>query len=497
MKNRVFRALCALVLVCFLVVSWSPIRAMAMMPVVGWDGLAWNLADIIASGAIGIGLCPGSVPDDWNQMISDAKQACQEAFGLTGDLFKIYSFFNGSGYTYYAKADFAEWLRSWLFASDYLHYDYPITRSGTVLTLADGKTLEVLQDCYHVEFVSPTSGSSNVTLYEWVFSVPNSNLTYYLDGSDTVSQGVSVAASDTPRYRVYQGASRTVSATVGAAYPSIGYKNVDYTENFTWRVVRCFTNGMLGKKAISTVDISLGNIASPDKLLSDAYPEWVQNSVYIPAEVAGTEEDVLALPLGLGQTLTETQSLTQEQVWAGESTLKVDIQEALEGTVSGIAWADFTAWFGQKLEWIPKYILEGITALFVPKADFLEAKVAGLKARFPFIDGIIGLGEFVSESLSYDAGPPVLYVDFGPATIDTFGHRKYLLTNFSWYAPYKSTVDALMSSILWAFYGWRIFVRLPSIIGGEGGQVINVAFHSASARNAQEAERDRKKHKGG
>lgn len=472
MKHKVFRALCALLLVCVLLVSWSPIRARAMMPVVGWDSFAWNLADIISSGAIGIGTSPGSVPDDWNNMIEDAKQACQDFFGFVGDTMKIYRFFDGSSYTLYAKADFVEWLRAFLWDSGTFAY-------GTSFydDLTDGQRSSYLSGCNEPHAVCWVSGG--------ILHVASSAVALSVrDVSNDASGWYAVVRKDGGAFYHQQ------IDTDGSSWPTETTSRVRiYSSSWAW----------IGtddeKEIVSSFD--LGYVAPLEVPISEGYPEWVQNSVYIPAEVAGMEEEVLALPLGLGQTLDETQGLNQEQIWAGESTLEVEIDEALEGTVSGTTWADFTTWFGQKLEWIPKYILEGITAIFVPRADFLEAKVADLKARFPFIDGIIGLGEFVSESLSYDAGPPVLYVDFGPATTDTFGHRKYLLTDFSWYAPYKPTVDALMSSILWAFYGWRIFVRLPSIIGGEGGQVINVAFHSASARNVQEAERDRKKHKGG
>ena len=125
MKHKLLRGLVALVLVCVLVVNMSPIRARAMMPVVGWDSFAWNLADIIASGAIGIGTSPGSVPDDWNNMIEDAKQACQDFFGFVGDTMKIYRFFDGSSYKLYAKADFVEWLREWMWVDGIVSYSAP------------------------------------------------------------------------------------------------------------------------------------------------------------------------------------------------------------------------------------------------------------------------------------------------------------------------------------------------------------------------------------
>jgi uncharacterized membrane protein YgcG len=40
--------------------------------------------------------------------------------------------------------------------------------------------------------------------------------------------------------------------------------------------------------------------------------------------------------------------------------------------------------------------------------------------------------------------------------------------NLSWYAPYKSTVDNLVSGFLWLAFIWLIFKRAPSIIQGAG-----------------------------
>lgn len=458
MKHKLLRGLVAVVLVCCLVVSWSPIRVKAMMPVVGWDGFAWNLADIIASGAIGIGLSPGSVPDDWNQMISDAKQACQKAFGLTGDMFKIYSFFNGSGYTYYAKADFVEWLRDWLWDSSALSTDlsYPYDDFGGYSDKFHERYLLCQADPYYFLGYNEhldrwLCGSSTVSPFVFTYSYTNPST-----GLDVY--GVRLQSGGTLKYMVMFPDGRTTSTS------NTGF------DGLTW-----YSSSACGETTVVTDrDFSLGRVALPELTFGDGYPEWVQNSATIPAGTfAEIETDTAVLPVGLGQTQVETEGLTQEQIWAGESTLKVEIQETLEGTVSGTAWADFTTWFGQKLEWIPKQILEGITAIFVPKEDFLTAKWEAIRAEFAFADSIMTSGDMILGVLNgLDPEPPVIYVDLGDAEGSYYLGGQVAFLDLRWYERYKSTGDAIISAFLWLVFVWRMFIKLPGIIGGLPGDFV-------------------------
>ena len=55
--------------------------------------------------------------------------------------------------------------------------------------------------------------------------------------------------------------------------------------------------------------------------------------------------------------------------------------------------------------------------------------------------------------------------------------------DFSWYAPYKSAVDSLISSILWAVFLWNLFKSLPGIISGYGTGYIASAKIDAHRRD--------------
>lgn len=252
----------------------------------------------------------------------------------------------------------------------------------------------------------------------------------------------------------------------------------------------------------STYDVTLGAVYSPDISLAEAYPIWHGNSIAVPPIVGGgseTDDDVIVYPIAPGDTLADTQSKTQEDVWAGSSTFTDSgtDSEAGSGTTGGTLAdvisaikaipAAFAEWFADVISWgksiweavvsIPQAIADVLTAIFVPAEDYISVKVDALRAKFPFIDSVIATGEFIRDSVSGASGPPAIYVDLGLAASGNYGSRKVLLADFAWYAKYKPTVDTLLSAALWAFFGWRVFLKLPGIISGESGYIGEVAAH--------------------
>ena len=59
----------------------------------------------------------------------------------------------------------------------------------------------------------------------------------------------------------------------------------------------------------------------------------------------------------------------------------------------------------------------------------------------------------------------------------TIGATKYTeqqtvkVIDFSWYSPYKSYGDLIITGFVYAFFLWRLFINLPNIIHGLGGVV--------------------------
>lgn len=122
------------------------------------------------------------------------------------------------------------------------------------------------------------------------------------------------------------------------------------------------------------------------------------------------------------------------------------------------------------IQLLPEAMGKVLSDLFVPSQDFVQTKVETMLANFPFIGNIISTGTYIRDSL-FASSPPVIYVDLSAADGDIDYGEKTLLTDFSWYAPYKGTVDSVLGAALWAFFGWRVFLRLPGLISGAEGYV--------------------------
>lgn len=112
-------------------------------------------------------------------------------------------------------------------------------------------------------------------------------------------------------------------------------------------------------------------------------------------------------------------------------------------------------------------ILNGLKSLFLPADDFLDNEVNEIRSRFSFADSIIasasGLINTITASASADEQePPSIVMD-----IDIRGTTKAVtVIDMSWYEPYKPYGDQVLGGMIWIFFIWRVFVRLPGIIEG-------------------------------
>lgn len=116
------------------------------------------------------------------------------------------------------------------------------------------------------------------------------------------------------------------------------------------------------------------------------------------------------------------------------------------------------------------FLLDGIKSLFLPSDGFFENEVNELRSRFSFADSIIasasGLINIITASAAADEQePPSIVMD-----INIRGTTKEVtVIDMSWYEPYKRYGDMVLSGMIWVFFVWRVFVRLPGIIAGMAG----------------------------
>lgn len=45
------------------------------------------------------------------------------------------------------------------------------------------------------------------------------------------------------------------------------------------------------------------------------------------------------------------------------------------------------------------------------------------------------------------------------------------IIDLSWYKPYKTYGDLILTGFIYAFFLWRLFISLPNIVNGTGGTI--------------------------
>lgn len=229
-------------------------------------------------------------------------------------------------------------------------------------------------------------------------------------------------------------------------------------------------DGLTGTLADTNADTFLG-------ALGDYFTSWFQNIL------AWLSSLWTAITEGFLNLMTITDTISTSITSFGES-----IVEKLTSVWTTIKEGFMDVINGTKT--LPEAIAQAIAAIFVPSTDYITAKVEAIRAMFPFMDSIIATGEYIRDSLSGASGPPAIYVDLSAADGDIDYGDRVLLTDFSWYAPYKGTVDTVLGAALWAFFGWRVFLRLPGLISGADGYVGEI--RSLSSRSSGSGEKRKK-----
>ena len=277
-----------------------------------------------------------------------------------------------------------------------------------------------------------------------------------------------------------------------------------------------FMNGAYdtSPKEVTTVaeGLSAGVIASEDTDIQTGYETWYIQGVQFYQWSDGSyhqepeDENNVALPywpIGIGQTYTETITQTQEQVQSGNST-HIDTSESTSSGFLGniITWleniwaaiVDGISTVTTVLQTIPETLAQLMTSvltdIFVPSSDYVTTKVEALKARFDWIEPILTYAASFKGEFS-GATPPVIYVHLQNAegSYNYGGTVKFL--DLTWYSRYKAQGDAILSGFFWALFIWRMYMKLPSIINGVGGDIGSITYGEPKWQQAENREKRR------
>lgn len=543
MKNniqRIFRAAVCLVLVCCLIVNISPVKARAVDPA---TAVAFDFAarSVIASAMQGLGVSKGSDPTVFDGIVNSAVDALSTPTNFILDgLVRVAKFNLTPGVTsFFLPLAVVQSLWDWLTDERIVE-----TCSGATLHAAGervsynfygstGSWTSYKAPFYFVHFRTYKESDSVTFYYDYAYaliqnsSYPSGFEPYYISGlSGAVAQrdlskftgfsylGCFAASSaeeflasfdyssltgriDTT-YDLSLGEVGSAGQTVEEAQPAWAENAVsvpgsvyDSDDDYVPSVPIAVAPDYEGTTNMSQSDVQAGNSTWVDAetdtdIGTDTSPDALAGTVattiawhfisglfdvFVPGFelISNAIEGIGALLKALPQTLKDVFGIDAllEKIGAIYETV---VQGFLD-TITGIRS-------------IPQAIADVLAAIFVPSTDYITAKVEAIRAKFPFMDSIISTGEYIRDSLSGSSGPPAIYVDLTLADGDIDYGEKTLLTDFSWYAPYKGTVDSVLGAALWAFFGWRVFLRLPGLISGADGYVGEIRTLSSRSSGA-------------
>lgn len=105
--------------------------------------------------------------------------------------------------------------------------------------------------------------------------------------------------------------------------------------------------------------------------------------------------------------------------------------------------------------------------LFIPSQERLNAFPNLINSKFAFVDSIKYAINSIKDILAGLGNPPVITVPVKETSFTEKGEIEIL--NLSWYAPFKSYGDLIITGFVYALFIWRLFIAIPGIINGSSG----------------------------
>lgn len=113
-----------------------------------------------------------------------------------------------------------------------------------------------------------------------------------------------------------------------------------------------------------------------------------------------------------------------------------------------------------------------LKALFVPSEERVNSLVDSVKSKFSFIDTVKSSIVDVQSVLEGAEEAPTMTIHVNSTKFTSEQDLKIL--DLSWYVPFKKYGDIILTGFIYAFFIWRIYISLPSIISGVGGSITNL-----------------------
>ena len=91
-----------------------------------------------------------------------------------------------------------------------------------------------------------------------------------------------------------------------------------------------------------------------------------------------------------------------------------------------------------------------------------------VSSKFSFIDSIKTAINSLVDIINNIGNSPKLNIRLGATK---YTNETTVAIDFSWYAPFKSYGDLIITGFCYAMFLWRLFIKLPGIISGGAGNI--------------------------
>lgn len=116
-------------------------------------------------------------------------------------------------------------------------------------------------------------------------------------------------------------------------------------------------------------------------------------------------------------------------------------------------------------------IIRLFSDLFVPSEGFADPLIDKVNEKFTFKEqSEKNINLIFDQFSSMGQSIPTLTFPFSRTSLAKYGVGDYTVS-FDWYAPYKSSVDVVFSSILWVMFAFNQYFAVKNIINASGSAV--------------------------
>lgn len=332
-------------------------------------------ADIVTSSLFnGIGVLPGENPQEYKSIVQRCVDYLVEQGRVVDGKIEVWQREQVGDYSlwkYGVDVSMVEVVRSWLFDNDVVRQEQP--NSSEHLTFEIGtKSYSIYSEHPCCLIYGSYPDGNYIKFRYWLKSYEQFR---FVNQTDPVQDWSAV--NQTKRLTQSLGtASYWTKSTIDTIYdykPSVGIDLGTFANDAELVSASGVTYDSLSQ-VVTPYPLLLGYVPNISKSIAEGYDNWYANSVAIPlpGAIPGTDEDVKVIPFAPGQTLDDTLSIPQQDVWDGLGSY-VD-SPAVPGTasLSDVITAVLS---------LPGTIVQSIGDLFFPAVDGLTMS---LTEFFPF-----------------------------------------------------------------------------------------------------------------